>query len=178
MTTCNKNNNNNNSGGCNNLGPIARPRSFSTSNTKAVQPLSLSALLEKNNLLNNNSSAVNNSLGSTIFSATSSSSSLFSGLQEPPSSFSSSIMPSFYGMGNETAIDTMLNRMDDLNLENLEAKLSSLSNSNCNASSVDNHHGSIGALRRGSLLNDCSQPINIPSMYNLIFINWFSTSLF
>ena len=87
-------------------------------------------------------------------------------------------MPSFYGMGNETAIDTMLNRMDDLNLENLEAKLSSLSNSNCNASSVDNHHGSIGALRRGSLLNDCSQPINIPSMYNLIFINWFSTSLF
>src|SRR5699024_11749148 len=92
-----------------------------------------------------------------------------------PISFTSYMMPPFYGMPQENVtLDSMLNQIDDLNLENLEAKLSSLSNAAANQSSVgvDNHQmgvdvansslGSMNVLRRSSLLKDCSAPINIP----------------
>lgn len=115
------------------------------------------------------------SITNPIFSAASSTSSLFTGLHtehQQPSSFN---MTPFYDIptAQNVTIDSMLNNelSDELD------KVLSSSLSNASATGVDNHldvsNNAINSynsvLRRGSLINECSAPINIPRMLFLLF---------
>nr|XP_027195390.1 uncharacterized protein LOC113789985 [Dermatophagoides pteronyssinus] len=189
------NNNNNSQQNQNNiLGPIARPRSFSTSNTtKTSSSSSLLAnwLDSKNSLLqhqkaaaalmNKNVQQQQQQQQQSLFSTASSCSSLFSGSnvvteQQP-------VLQNGGGGGNitgpfstnslyepqqqsSTAFDSMLNNHDLSSFDELDNFVTKTANAIDNCHLTSSSTSSSSALRRGSYSFNESEPINIPRITN------------
>ncbi|KAH9415004.1 hypothetical protein DERP_014297 [Dermatophagoides pteronyssinus] len=186
------NNNNNSQQNQNNiLGPIARPRSFSTSNTTKTSSSSLLAnwLDSKNSLLQHQKAAaalMNKNVQQqqqqqSLFSTASSCSSLFSGSnvvteQQPvlqngggggnitgPFSTNSLYEPQ---QQSGTAFDSMLNNHDLSSFDELDNFVTKTANAIDNCHLTSSSTSSSSALRRGSYSFNESEPINIPRITN------------
>lgn len=151
------------------LGPIARPRSYSTSNTKSIQPPTLQMLLNEKQKMGRSPGA-KKSLGPGQGPSSMFSNSGFATVPEQNSSFGHSFggMSGFGGDPDISSDPTPLGRnpLEDLGLDNFDSQLSS--SLNFGPSSVRNDEmGQMFNMRRGSLLNNdnSSSPINIPGEF-------------
>ncbi len=133
------------------LGPIARPRSYSTSTANSDSLLS--SYLEKNGPLKNNTSS--------LFGGTSSP--LFANLRD--SGFN---VNAFYN----DSLDAVLNQtLDDLNLDDIHME-ASLEKDFIGSNVGDNHDNNAmnavnSVLHRSSLLGSTA-PVNIPGLFAII----------
>jgi len=138
------------------LGPIARPRSFSTSTSNSTSDTLLSSYLEKNGPLKNNTSS--------LFGGTSSP--LFANLRE--SGFNVNVN-AFYN----DSLDAVLNQtLDDLNLDDIHMEASLDKDFGSSSLGGDNHDSNAmnavnSVLHRSSLLGSTA-PVNIPGIICLI----------
>ena len=144
------------------LGPIARPRSYSTSTANSTDNYLMSYLSDKSNgpTLKTNTCS--------LFSGTSSP--LFANLRESAFGLQSSDNSNTFF----NPIDAVLNQtLDDLNLDDLHMdgnsgqQTNSLSNNNSDNhenNAINNAVNSFGIHRSGSLIG-ATQPVNIPGNY-------------
>ena len=155
------------------LGPIARPRSYSTSTANSSDNYLMSYLSEKTN----GPSLKTNTC--SLFSGTSSP--LFANLRESAFGLQSSGADNSNSFFNP--IDAVLNQtLDDLNLDDIHMEANSgqsggqqnsVSNNNSDNhenNSINNSINSFGLHRNSSLLAS-TQPVNIPGNYSYILFN-------